>query len=85
MNTANSGCAREKEEAAMAKAHDEMREAYAAWDAAFAKGDAKALAALYVDDAVFLPANHEIIKGPGGVRNSSQASSAWASPTISFR
>ena len=49
--------------AAMAKAsEDDLREAYAAWDAAFTKGDAKALAAPYVDDAMFLPANHAIIK-----------------------
>ena len=52
----------------MAKGHeDEIRPAYAAWDAAFAKGDAKAVAAFYADDAMFLPATHEVIKGPSGV------------------
>ena len=46
---------------------DEIRPAYAAWDAAFAKGDAKAVAALYTSDAIFLPATHAVIKGPSGV------------------
>jgi uncharacterized protein (TIGR02246 family) len=47
----------------------EIGPAYAAWDAAFAKGDAKAIAALYADDAIFLPGTHDIIKGPSGVEN----------------
>jgi uncharacterized protein (TIGR02246 family) len=42
--------------------------AYAAWDAAFNKADAKALAAFYADDAVFLPATHDVVKGPAGVQ-----------------
>jgi uncharacterized protein (TIGR02246 family) len=41
--------------------------AYAAWDAAFNKGDAKAVAAFYSDDALFLPGSHDVIKGPAGV------------------
>lgn len=41
--------------------------AYGAWDDAFNKGDAKALAAFYTDDAIFLPATHDVIKGPEGV------------------
>jgi hypothetical protein len=45
----------------------EIAPAYAAWDVAFAKGDAKAIAALYADDAIFLPATHDVIKGPSGV------------------
>jgi ketosteroid isomerase-like protein len=45
----------------------EVNEAYAAWDAAFQKGDAKAIAAMYADDALFLPANHEVVRGPSGV------------------
>ena len=45
----------------------DIEPAYAAWDAAFAKGDAKAIAALYADDAIFLPATHDVIKGPSGV------------------
>lgn len=52
----------------MAMARDEeIGAAYAAWDAAFAKADAKALAAFYADDAIFLPATHDIIRGPAGV------------------
>ena len=30
-------------------------------------GDAKALAAFYTDDTVFLPATHDVITGPEGV------------------
>jgi ketosteroid isomerase-like protein len=50
-----------------ASAEDDVKAAYAAWDAAFDKADAKAVAAFYADDAVFLPPNHEIIRGPSGV------------------
>lgn len=46
---------------------DDVKSAYAAWDAAFGKKDAKAIAAFYADDAIFLPATHEAIKGPAGV------------------
>jgi ketosteroid isomerase-like protein len=45
----------------------DVKTAYAAWDAAFNKKDAKAIAAFYADDAEFLPATHEVIKGPAGV------------------
>jgi uncharacterized protein (TIGR02246 family) len=41
----------------------EVKASYAAWDQAFNKGDAKALAALYADDALFLPATHDVITG----------------------
>jgi len=41
--------------------------AYAAWDAAFNKGDARAVAAFYTADATFLPATHDVIEGPAGV------------------
>ena len=41
--------------------------AYAAWDEAFNKSDAKALAAFYTDNAAFLPATHDVIRGPAGV------------------
>jgi ketosteroid isomerase-like protein len=44
-----------------------VKEAYAAWDAAFNRGDAKALAAFYTQDAHLLPATHEIIEGPADV------------------
>ena len=46
---------------------DEVNAAYAAWDEAFNKGDAKAVAAFYAEDAVFLPATHDVIEGPSGV------------------
>ncbi len=46
---------------------DQVRDAYKAWDAAFSKGDAKALGAFYTEDALFLPPTHEVLKGPAGV------------------
>lgn len=46
---------------------EDVKAAYSAWDAAFAKADAKAVAAFYADDAVFLPASHDVIKGPAAV------------------
>ena len=46
---------------------DEVKNAYAAWDAAFNKSDAKAIAGFYSEDAVFLPPTHDVIKGPAGV------------------
>lgn len=46
---------------------DDVKAAYSAWDEAFNKGDAKAIAAFYTDNAIFLPATHEVITGPGGV------------------
>ena len=51
-----------------ASAEDSVKAAYSAWDAAFNKGDAGAVAALYSDDALFLPPSHEVIKGPAGVQ-----------------
>ena len=50
-----------------ASAEDDVKAAYSAWDAAFNKGDAGAVAALYSDDALFLPPSHDVIKGPVGV------------------
>jgi uncharacterized protein (TIGR02246 family) len=46
---------------------DDVKTAYAAFNAAFAKGDAKAIAAFYTEDAVFLPPDHQVYKGPAGV------------------
>ena len=48
-------------------AQSEVTAAYQAWDAALNSGNAKAVAALYTEDAVFLPASHDVIKGPAGV------------------
>ena len=50
-----------------ASPQDDVTAAYAAWDAAFATGDAKAIAAFYTDDATFLPPTHDVIEGPAGV------------------
>ena len=52
---------------ARADAATDVKAAYTAWDAAFNKGDPKAVAVFYTDDAVFLPPSHEVIKGPAGV------------------
>ena len=46
---------------------EQVREAYAAWDAAFSKGDPKAISEFYTEDAIFLPPTHDVIKGPAGV------------------
>ena len=46
---------------------DEVRAAYAAWDAAFNNGDAKVVATFYTEDALLLPPSHDIIKGPASV------------------
>jgi len=54
--------------AALAGSPDkDVTAAYAAWDAAFNKADAKAIAAMYTKDALLLPPNHEVMKGPEGV------------------
>lgn len=46
---------------------DEITAAYRAWDAAFQKADAKGIAGFYAEDALFLPATHDVIRGPAGV------------------
>jgi uncharacterized protein (TIGR02246 family) len=46
---------------------EDVTAAYAAWDAAFSKADAGAIAAFYAEDAVFLPPSHNVIEGPAGV------------------
>jgi uncharacterized protein (TIGR02246 family) len=48
---------------------EQVKTAYAAWDAAFNKGDPKALAALYAEDAVLLPPSrtHDVLKGPAAI------------------
>ncbi len=45
---------------------EQVKAAYAAFNAAFNKGDAKAVAAFYTDDSTILPPSHDIIKGPAG-------------------
>ena len=41
--------------------------AYAAWDAAFNKGDAKTVAAAYAPNAKLLPPTHEVASGPAEI------------------
>ena len=41
--------------------------AYAAWDAAFNKGDAKTLSAAYLPNAKLLPPTHEVASGPAAI------------------
>jgi ketosteroid isomerase-like protein len=41
--------------------------AYAAWDAAFNKGDAKAVAAAYAPNAKLMPPTHEVASGPAEI------------------
>lgn len=46
---------------------EQVKAAYAAWDAAFNQGDAAKIAAFYTDDVLFLPATHDVIEGSDGV------------------
>jgi ketosteroid isomerase-like protein len=41
--------------------------AYAQWDAAFNRGDAKAVAAAYLTNAKLLPPTHEVASGPAAI------------------
>ena len=41
--------------------------AYAAWDAAFNKRDAKTIAATYLPNAKLLPPSHEVASGPAAI------------------
>ncbi len=50
--------------ACAASLQEQVSTAYTAWDAAFNKGDPKAVAAFYADDAVILPPTHDVLKGP---------------------
>ncbi len=52
---------------ALADVKSDVTAAYGAWDAAFNKGDAKAVAAFYAADAKFLPADHAVHTGPADV------------------
>jgi uncharacterized protein (TIGR02246 family) len=52
---------------ALADTATDVRAVYAAWDAAFNKGDAKAVAAFYTDDAIVLPPSQ--FKGRADVKN----------------
>ena len=50
-----------------ADAKREVTAAYAAWDAAFNKGDAKSIAAAYLPNAKLLPPTHEVASGPAAI------------------
>jgi len=45
----------------------DVEEAYAAWDAAFNKGDVKSIAAAYLPTAKLLPPAHEIASGHAAI------------------
>jgi ketosteroid isomerase-like protein len=47
----------------------EISAAYAAWDSAFKKADAKAVASPYVPSAKVLPPTQEVISGPAAIEN----------------
>ena len=42
---------------------DQIRSAYEAWNEAFNRGDAGAVASLYTEDAKLLPPTHDVIEG----------------------
>lgn len=48
-------------------AEDQVTSAFSAWNAAFNKGDAKALAAFYTSDAVVLPGSNNIVNSPADI------------------
>ena len=54
---------------ALADVTEDVTAAYAAWDTAFNAGDANAVSAFYAENAVFLPATHDVIEGPAGVED----------------
>ena len=49
------------------ESRSQVAAAYEAWDAAFNRGDAKAVAAAYLQDAKFLPATHAVLSGPAEI------------------
>ena len=52
---------------ALADAKSDVAAAYAAWDAAFNKGDAKAVASAYTSNARVLPPTHVVATGPAEI------------------
>jgi uncharacterized protein (TIGR02246 family) len=46
---------------------DQIESAYQAWNEAFNRGDAKAVASFYTDDAKLLPPTHDVIEGPQAI------------------
>jgi uncharacterized protein (TIGR02246 family) len=47
---------------------NDVAASYAAWDEAFATGDAGNVAACYTEDAVLLPPGGEVLDGPAGAK-----------------
>jgi ketosteroid isomerase-like protein len=47
---------------------DQIESAYNAWDGAFNRGDAEALAALYSENAKLLPPTHEMFEGRQAIK-----------------
>ena len=52
---------------ALAQAKDSIQKLNAEWVAAFNKGDAKAVTAMYTPDAYVLPAGADMVKGHGAI------------------
>jgi len=50
-----------------ADAKSDVTAAYAAWDVAFNKRDAKTIAATYLPNAKLLPPSHEVESGPAAI------------------
>ena len=48
---------------------DIVRRANDAWNSAFNRGDASAVAALYTDDATVLPPTHAVLKGTAAIQD----------------
>ena len=68
----------------LADMKSDVTAAYGAWDAAFNRGDAKAVAAFYAADAKFLPADHSVHTGPADVEKFSPGCSRTASKATSL-
>ncbi|MBB4258662.1 MULTISPECIES: YybH family protein [unclassified Bradyrhizobium] len=52
-----------------ADAKGDVQQAYAAWDAAFNKHDAKAIGASYVATAKLMPPTHQVASGPAEIES----------------
>lgn len=48
---------------------EEISRAYAAWDAAFNRADAKGVAAAYAPNAKVLPPTHDVVSGPAEIES----------------
>ncbi|HET6470045.1 MAG TPA: SgcJ/EcaC family oxidoreductase [Geminicoccaceae bacterium] len=51
-----------------ASPEEDVKAAYATFNEAFNRGDAAAVAASYTEDAIFLPATHDVVEGPAKVQ-----------------